>query len=57
VEETSSFVLPVRASEGFNCRNQWSDAPQARCGELEFMEADSDDLERAFKVSLTPERC
>jgi cytochrome c peroxidase len=34
----------------FNCRSRWSDAPAARCAELEFMLVGAHELERAFKV-------
>lgn len=36
-------------SDEFNCRSQWSDAPD-RCSELEFLVTDAAHLERAFKV-------
>jgi cytochrome c peroxidase len=33
----------------FNCRSRFSDAHPAECKELEFLESDSHELERAFK--------
>jgi cytochrome c peroxidase len=37
-------------ADEFNCRSRWSDAKEGQCSELEFLVAEGDTLERAFKV-------
>ena len=37
-------------ADEFNCRSKWSDASPAQCAELEFLNADGHELERAYKV-------
>jgi cytochrome c peroxidase len=37
-------------ADEFNCRSRWSDALPEQCVELEFMQADGPQLERAFKA-------
>ena len=37
-------------ADEFNCRSRWSDDAAAACLELEYMVADSPELDRAYKV-------
>ena len=37
-------------ADEFNCRSPWSDAAPGQCKELDYMNADGHELERAFKV-------
>lgn len=41
---------PAVLADEFNCRSRWSDANAAQCSELEYLNADGHELERAFKV-------
>jgi cytochrome c peroxidase len=37
-------------ADEFNCRSRWSDADPEQCAELEFMQSEGPELERAFKA-------
>ena len=45
----SAGAVQVLADE-FNCRSRWSDADTDDCAELDFLNADGHELERAMKV-------
>lgn len=45
----TSGAVAVQKDE-FNCRSRWSDASAEACQELDFMVAEGDELERAFKT-------
>lgn len=52
VPDDAGRAVGARAvlADEFNCRSRWSDAPAARCPELEFLDPDGLELRRAFKT-------